>query len=441
MNKTPLLVTASLLLGLGIGATVWPGATRAPVAAFQTTESPAPGLPATAPLEDFRAPPGFQPAQLAPGALLQNEQNTIAVVRQHSPGVVNISTESQSGMPGWMGTGQPSQGQGSGFFVAEDGLILTNYHVIQGARTNLADRITFRVLDDETDYRADVVAVAPQYDLALLRAVNLPRDRVHVIPLGDAERVQPGQKVLALGAPFGFEFSVTEGIVSSTARVVPFGLTFGSIQQRAIQTDAAINPGNSGGPLLNSAGQVIGINTMIISPAGAATGIGQFAGVGFAIPSNVAANLLPRLRAGGVVYAPRIGITAGAFVATRQGQLAVGLSLLPPPVREQFGLPESGLVVAEITPNSAAAAAGLRGGTRVQQAPNLGLSLVLGGDVIRAADGQRVDGIEDLQAVLVGKRQGDTVRLTVWREGQEREVTVRLGAEAFVSEPLTALRR
>ncbi|MBZ9751350.1 trypsin-like peptidase domain-containing protein [Deinococcus sp. HMF7604] len=411
-----------VLIGLGLGATFLRD--QVPLGGAQTAPQP---QSATTPAQEA-------------AAKLQNEQNTIDVVARFEPGLVFISTEdvvAQDPFMMMMGGEQDEvrQGLGSGFFVNQAGDILTNYHVVadesgQGA----ADRITVRVMDQDTSVEAEVIGLAPQYDLALIRAPKLARSLIRPIPLGDSAALRPGQKAIAMGAPFGLDFSVTEGIVSSTERQIPIGFSASGgqgITQKAIQTDAAINPGNSGGPLLDSGGRVIGINTQIYSPSGQSTGVGQSAGVGFAIPINTARSLLPRLQAasGGTVYAPVIGVRAGLLVQSRQGELPVGLSVLSSSGKRQLKLPERGLVVGEVEPNSPAARAGLRAGTQPQRFP--GGAVVLGGDVITAVDGQTVDAIEDLQAALIDKAQGDTVTLTVVRGEEKREVGLTLDASSF----------
>ena len=373
------------------------------------------------------------------GASLQYEQNTISVVERFEPGLVYITTEQQAAAQnpfGMMGEeGQAQSGVGSGFFVNDAGDILTNYHVVAGeGGSGAASRITVRVMGQEEAVEATVIGLAPQYDLALIRAEGMDQSLIRAIPLGDSDALKVGQKAIAMGAPFGLDFSVSQGIVSSTARQIPIGFsgTGEGITQKAIQTDAAINPGNSGGPLLNSAGEVIGINTQILSPAGQATGVGQSAGVGFAIPINAAKNLLPRLQAaeGQIVTLPRIGVSVGLLVQGPQGQqVPVGLGLLNGQGKQQLNLPETGLVVGEVQPGTPAATAGLQGGTRTEEFQG-GLVRV-GGDVITAIDGKSVDGLEDLQAELINKKQGDTVTLTVVRGGEEREVPVTLDAASF----------
>lgn len=418
-----MLAAILVLVGLGLGATLL----RDQVPISDAQKSPA---ATTAPTAGTEA-----------GARLQNEQNTIDIVSRYEPGLVYISTEQQVVQQdplGWMLGGQDEtqvvQGVGSGFFVNEQGDILTNYHVVAGENgQGPASTIRVRVMNREQSVPARVIGLAPQYDLALIRAEGLDKSLIRPIPLGDSDTLKAGQKAIAMGAPFGLDFSVTEGIVSSTARQIPIGFsaTGEGITQKAIQTDAAINPGNSGGPLLDSSGRVIGINTQILSPAGAATGVGQNAGVGFAIPINAAKNLLPRLQQakGGIVTAPRLGITVGLVVQGPGQLLPVGLSALTSQGKRELGLPETGLVVGQVEPNTPAAKSGLRGGTRTQTFR--GGQIVVGGDVITAADGKPVDGIEDLQAVLIDKQPGDSVTLRVVRGKQTRDVKVTLDNSSF----------
>ena len=409
-----------VLVGLGLGATL---------------------LRDQVPLGGARSPapvPAATTTAAEAGARLQNEQNTIEIVQKYEPGLVFISTEERVAQDpfGWMtGEGQDEvqRGLGSGFFVNAAGDILTNYHVVAGADGGAADRIQIRLLGGSETLDAQVIGLAPQYDLALIRAPGLKPDQIRPIPLGDSDGLAVGQKAVAMGAPFGLEFSVSEGIVSATSRQIPIGFSGGGegITQRAIQTDAAINPGNSGGPLLGSDGRVIGINTQIYSPSGQA-GAAQSAGVGFAIPINTARNLLPRLQAAGgrMVLAPRVGIQPGILVRGRGGVLALGLGMLDPQGKRAAGLPDSGLLIGGVTPGGAAARAGLRGGGAPQDLPGGG-RIQLGGDVIVQAAGQPVDALEDLQAVLLDKKVGDQIALKVVRGGQTRDVTLTLDESAF----------
>ena len=391
-------------------------------------------------------------------ARTQSEANTVDVVKARQNGLVYISvTEKASGgaqaqlrdqlerqfgfgLPDGLGDGsgdgsdgdsqggQQATGTGSGFFVNAQGDIITNNHVVEGASD-----ITIRLHGSKQTYKARVVARAPDYDLALIRAEGLPSGAIQPMPLGNSDQLDVGLKAVAMGAPFNLDFSVSEGIISSLERTVPVGTK--GVSQKVIQTDAAINPGNSGGPLLDSAGQVIGVNTQILTG-----GAGQSAGVGFAIPVNTVKTLLPKLQAGkgGVLQTPSLGIQF------------TDLSGLTSEQRAQAKLPETGALVQEVLPNSPAAAAGLRGGTSDGTGLSLGGGAGTGttgrgasrsgaqadvlntnGDIITAIDGQPVTEGGDLQRAILGKQVGDSVRLTVKRAGQTREVTVNLKAFAF----------
>ncbi len=373
-------------------------------------------------------------------ARTESESNTVGVVKQRQGGLVYVSvTEDSSSSPqaqlrkrmqeqmpfgfpfgegdsplGDMGTPQPQTGTGSGFFVSSGGDIITNNHVVDGA-----SEITIRVHGDKTEYKAKVIARAPDFDLALIRAEGLPRTLIQPIPLGDSAALDVGLKAIAMGAPFGLDFSVSEGIISSLERTAPVGMQ--GIKQSLIQTDAAINPGNSGGPLLNSAGEVIGVNTQILTG-----GAGQSAGVGFAIPVNTVKKLLPQLQAGkgGVVQPPRMGITF------------TDVSGLSAQQREAAGLPENGALVQSVVPGSPAANARLQGGSNeriklTSPATGQASSVSTDGDLITAIDGQPISDDNSLQSAVLGKSVGDSVRLTVQRGGQTREVTLNLGAVTF----------
>ena len=411
-----------VVVGLGLGATL---------------------LRDQVPVGDARVaqPGGAALVQAEAGGKLENERNTMQIVQKYEPGLVFISTEQDVTTQdpfAWMYGGSDSQtqvqrGVGSGFFVNRAGDILTNYHVVAGAAGGAANRITIRVMGRSQSVTAKVIGMAPQYDLALIRPTGLDAKLIRPIPLGNSDALKAGQKTIAMGAPFGLDFSVSEGIVSSVARQIPIGFGAGGqgITQKAIQTDAAINPGNSGGPLLDSAGNVIGINTQIYSPSGQSAGVAQSAGVGFAIPVNVAKNLLPRLQAaqGRMISAPQLGIVPGLLAQTQRGGMPVGVSALSAAARQQWQLPENGILVGAVTPGLPAAKAGLRGGTQERQFR--GGQVTLGGDVIVAVNGKAVDGLEDLQAVLIDRKQGDSVTLKVWNAGKTRDVKVTLDATAF----------
>ncbi|PNY82376.1 S1C family serine protease [Deinococcus koreensis] len=398
------------------------------------------------------APQGQMLPTLAPGtqaapqrtydngrARTEAEANTVQVVKERQDGLVYISvTERADNSPqaqlrqrlqqqlpfdfGLPDTApeQPQTGTGSGFFVTSSGDIVTNNHVVEGA-----SEITIRLHGNKTEYKARVVARAPDFDLALIRAVDVPADAIKPIPLGDSDQLDVGLKAIAMGAPFGLDFSVSEGIISSLERTVPVGQPTGGRQpvyQSVIQTDAAINPGNSGGPLLNSSGQVIGVNTQILTG-----GSGQSAGVGFAIPVNTVKKLLPQLQAGkgGVIQTPSLGIQF------------TDLSVLTEAQRSKYRLPASGALLQRVYPDSPAAAASLKAGTNNAIAPS-GAAAQAGadaistdGDIITAIDGRAITEGDDLRRAVIGKRIGDSVKLTLQRGGQTREVTVPLKAFTF----------
>ncbi|WP_246581152.1 S1C family serine protease [Deinococcus aestuarii] len=441
LSTAPLLVLLGLMLGSCDNKT---GNADTSSSAQEGASAPAQGTPqsqSTAPAVTAPSEPrATAPAQTAPAQAAQApaasgaatptasteridrlnyEENTIEVVEQRQDGVVFVTRfdapqtdllsnpfGGQAPTPGpSAGGGIEPTGSGSGFFIDEQGYIITNNHVVSGA-----SRVTVRLHESQREYPARVIATAPDYDLALLQAQNVPQNAYDPMVLGNSDQVRVGQKAIAMGAPFGLEFTVTQGIVSAKNRVVPIGVN--DIPQNTIQTDAAINPGNSGGPLVSSRGEVIGVNTQILSPAGAATGVGQSAGVGFAVPINVAKAILPRLRAGREVGAPRIGI------------VGFPLQALSPQARQGLDLPDNGVLVQEVTPGSPAAQAGLRGGSREVAVP--GGSLRVGGDIITRIGDQEVSTVQDLQSALIVRQPGDKVTLAVRRGGQTRQQTLTL---------------
>jgi S1-C subfamily serine protease len=324
-------------------------------------------------------------------SLDSEEQNNILVYRKNIPSVVNITSKAVT-FDFFYGL-VPQEGQGSGFVIDKEGHILTNYHVIADARQV---EVT---MHNRKKFRATVIGTDPAHDLAVIKieALNLTP-----AVLGDSKNLQVGQKVYAIGNPFGLAGTMTRGIVSSIRPVKePNGATI----DEAIQTDAAINPGNSGGPLMNGHGEVIGINTMILS------NVGQNAGIGFAIPINTAKAVLNDLVTLGRVRRPALGVST----------IPIG-----PELAQQMGLPvDFGLLIIKVLPGGAAERAGLRGGSERAYLGNI--PIMLGGDLIVAIDGENIEDQQDLAQVMNAHRAGDSVKVTVYRGKQKVEVTVTLG--------------
>jgi S1-C subfamily serine protease len=342
----------------------------------------------------FSQPASVEITEAAGGEQLDSEeQNNISVYKKNIPSVVNVTSRAMT-FDFFYGL-VPQEGQGSGFVIDKDGHILTNYHVIAEARQV---EVT---MHNRKKYKATVIGTDPAHDLAVIQIKAA--DLVPAV-LGDSHNLQVGQKVYAIGNPFGLAGTMTRGIVSSIRPVrEPNGATI----DEAIQTDAAINPGNSGGPLMNWHGEVIGINTMILSS------VNQNAGIGFAIPINTAKAVLNDLMTLGRVRRP-----------------ALGVSTIPisPELADEMGLSaDYGLLVVQVTPGGSADRAGLRGG---DQRAYLGNTLItLGGDLIVAIDGQKVTDEDDLAQVMNDHRAGDTVKITIFRGKKKMDVQVPL-AEA-----------
>jgi len=325
------------------------------------------------------------------GDLDSEEQNNIAVYRKNIPSVVNITSKAVT-FDFFYGL-VPQEGQGSGFVIDKDGHILTNYHVIADARQV---EVT---MHNRKKYKATVIGTDPTHDLAVIQ-IQAPSLTPAV--LGDSKNLQVGQKVYAIGNPFGLSGTMTRGIVSSIRPVKePNGATIDD----AIQTDAAINPGNSGGPLMNMHGEVIGINTMILSS------VGQNAGIGFAIPINAAKAVLNDLVTLGRVRRPALGVAT----------IPIG-----PELAEQIGLSvDFGLLVVKVSTGGAAERAGMKGGTERAYLGNI--PIMLGGDLIIAIDGDEVRDQQDLAQVMNAHRAGDKVKVTVYRGKQKMDMDVTLG--------------
>ncbi len=338
------------------------------------------------------APLELTEAEAAPVSDAQ-EENGIEIYKKVLPSVVNITSTTL--VFNFFYGAVPQQGQGSGFILDKAGHVLTNYHVIQGANRGIEV-----MLSNKRRYEATVVGVDKVHDLALLQ-INAPD--LKPVTLADSSHLQVGQKVYAIGNPFGLSGTMTEGIISSIRSIENES---GAPIEDAIQTDAAINPGNSGGPLLNSSGQVIGINTMIAS-----NGADQSSGIGFAIPINTAKAVLADLTRYGRVRRPSLGIV----------DYPIG-----PDLASQMGLAaDYGVLILKAIPGGAAERAGLRGGN--QQAYLGNTPIMMGGDLIVTIDGHRVTNTQDINAIMNQHQAGDTVNVTVLRGRREMVFKVTLG--------------
>jgi S1-C subfamily serine protease len=340
----------------------------------------------------FGQPPQVEITEAAPNESLDSEeQNNISVYKKNIPSVVNVTSRAMT-FDFFYGL-VPQEGQGSGFVIDKEGHILTNYHVIAEARQV---EVT---LHNRKKYKATVVGTDPPHDLAVIQ-IQAPE----LVPaiLGDSRNLQVGQKVYAIGNPFGLAGTMTRGIVSS---IRPVREPNGAMIDEAIQTDAAINPGNSGGPLMNWHGEVIGINTMILSS------VGQNAGIGFAIPINTAKAVLNDLMTLGRVRRPALGVRTIAIT---------------PELADEIGLPvDYGLLIIQVTPGGSADQAGLHAGT---ERAYLGHTpIMLGGDLIVAIDDQKIQDEQDLAQMMNNHRAGDTVKITIFRNKKKMDVTVALG--------------
>ncbi len=320
--------------------------------------------------------------------LLPAERSTVNLFRQASPSVVYITTATRERRVDYFGRrfDRIQDGTGSGFLWDSQGHVVTNYHVIQNADTA---QVT---LYDQTTWPATLVGKDPEMDLAVLR-IEAPAEKLRPIPVGSSSDLQVGQSVLAIGNPFGLDYTLTTGVISALDREVQ-SIT-GRELQGVIQTDAAINPGNSGGPLLDSSGRLIGVNTQIVSSGGA------WAGIGFAIPVDTVNWVVPELILHGQVNRPQLGVT-----------LVDGARLRPS---------VDGVLVLDVVRNSGADRAGLRGSRRTRQ------GIVLG-DVITGIEGQPVRSVSDVRALLEREQPGDSVTVSLLRGDEEAKAEIRLSA-------------
>src|SRR5438477_1122880 len=320
------------------------------------------------------------------------EQTNINVYKKVLPSVVNITSRTVQ-FDFFYGE-VPEEGQGSGFIIDRQGHILTNFHVIANAHQI---EVT---TSDKKRYRAQVVGVDRVNDLAVIQIHG--DGQLDPATLGDSKRLIVGQKVFAIGHPFGLTGTMTRGIISS---IRPVRGPEGNYVDEAIQTDAAINPGNSGGPLLNSRGEVVGINTFILSP------VGQSSGIGFAIPINAAKAVLNDL------------ITLGRV---RRPSLGVRTLPIAPELADQLGLAsDSGVLIMQVSPGGAAERAGLRGGNERAFIGNV--PILVGGDLIISIDNQEVTDQQDIARIMNNHRAGDTVKVVAWRGKKKMDFSVTLG--------------
>jgi S1-C subfamily serine protease len=356
------------------------------------------------------------PGSDADAAFARSGGKSVAdIYKQDAPGVVTITsttTTSTSGDFSSPGQMQQETSQGSGFVIDSQGRILTNAHVVEGA-TKV--RVEF---EDGYSAEASVLGRDELYDLAVIK-VDVPGNELHPLSLGSVDNVQVGDPVVAIGNPFGYAQTVTAGIVSAKGRILQSPEGNGRIIPGAIQTDAAINHGNSGGPLIDRHGDVIAINAQIADPS--VTGTNANAGVGFAIPIDLAKRALSNLEQGKPASHPYLGIRVDALNAT----LSAANSKLP----------SHGLLIAGVAKDSPAARAGLRGGSQRLQAG--GQTYCVGGDSITAINGHDVNTLEDLQAQISGYAAGDKIKLAVTGgDGAKRSVTLTVGSMPATTQPL-----
>lgn len=337
--------------------------------------------------ENYRGPE-VQPRPVTrPGApLAEDEKAMIEVFEKVSRSVVFITNTAIQRDPMSLNLFEVPQGSGSGFIWNPQGHIVTNFHVVYGA-----DAINV-VLSDQADFPARVVGVDPDHDLAVLQ-IQAPKEKLVPVDIGSSQEVRVGQRVLAIGNPFGLDHTLTTGVVSALGRTI-LSLSERTIEG-VIQTDAAINPGNSGGPLLDSRGRLIGINTQIMSPTGA------FAGIGFAVPVDTINRIVPHLIQYGRLIRPGMGI-----------------SLVPDAIAERWGV--EGLIIGKISPGGPAAKAGLRG-TRETSPGRIEL-----GDVILVVDSEAVRTADDLLRILDRRKVGDQVKVEYLRQGKKQTVVLTL---------------
>jgi len=329
------------------------------------------------------------------GTHSSEEENNIKIYEQLNRGVVNITSISVE--YNWFLEPVPKSGTGSGSIIDEEGHVLTNYHVVKDA-----DNLSV-TLGDGSEYKGSVVGVDPENDLAVIK-FNPKGKLLTVVPFGSSNKLKVGQKVLAIGNPFALERTLTTGIVSGLGR--PVRNESGLIIQQMIQTDASINPGNSGGPLLNSSGEMIGINTMIFSPSGGSVGIG------FAVPVDTAKRVVPDLIRYGYVRRGWINI--------------VPVQLFPALVKYAHLSVHSGILVSEVSPGSNAEKAGLKGGSH-RNAVRSGTKIIyLGGDIITEIDRTPITSLADMFTALEDNKPGEVIEVKIIRGHLRKTLYVKL---------------
>jgi S1-C subfamily serine protease len=322
--------------------------------------------------------------------LLEVESKTIALYKEVLPSVVNVSNI-KIARSMFRGTVEVPQGAGSGFVWDSKGHIVTNFHVVHGGNDFV---ITFQ--NDPKQYRAKLIGAEPKKDVAVLKLNEMPKKLVP-IQTGSSKDLQVGQMTFAIGSPFGLDHTLTTGIVSALGRKIE---GFGGVKiHDMIQTDAAINMGNSGGPLLNSQGELIGVNTMIFSPSGSS------AGLGFAVPADTVKMIVPQLIEHGKIIRPGLGI-----------------GILDENLKKRLGLPEKGVVISYVDETGPAGKAGLNGISQDRR------GRIYLGDVILSVDNKEVNSLDDIYHVLEQYKIGDTVTLKYLREEKKIETKVKLQA-------------
>jgi S1-C subfamily serine protease len=339
-------------------------------------------------LESSLAPSDAQQRTVtARGDLAADEKSTIELFEKSKDSVVFITTRQQVVDYWTRNVFSVPTGTGSGFIWDEAGHVVTNYHVVEGASE------AWVKLADGRDYRAALVGVSQQHDIAVLR-IGVGFKRPPPVPVGSSSDLKVGQKVFAIGNPFGLDWTLTNGIVSALDRSL--GGDNRTVIEHLIQTDAAINPGNSGGPLLDSAGRLIGINTAIYSPSGAS------AGIGFAVPVDTVMRVVPHIIRNGKYISPSLGIEVNDAINQRLASI----------------LQVQGVVILKVSPGSSADKAGLRSITVYRD------GRIIPGDVIIEIGGKSVDSVGKLLAKLDNFKIGDTVRLTIMRDGKKMDVDI-----------------